>query len=391
MQRYFQYFEGEGARIISRFISFVFLSAVFFALTACNPKAISKPRSQVLEEAREAGMEMPSIAEERTAFFSEEESQHARLLTLLRGRSSGNIRDSNYRFGAGDEVELNVFDVPELNVSVKVRESGFVNLPLIGALQVVGKTESEVHDELTKRLATFVRNPQINVFVSQFGSQKVAVMGAVKLPGTYPLKKGANTLLELLSQAGGVNEKAGNFINFIPSELSGIRNDNEIEARAQLVLGNRVQENRGGGVSVYLDQVLGTNGDVPLEIPVRGGDMIIVPEAGKVIVEGEIQRVGPIDLTPQTTLLGALAAAGGITSSAKIDEVEVVRSISGDKKVHLVLDLAKLATGEDHDVRIRNGDIVRVPSDSSRRMKSDTFEGIKKFINFGIGGTIPLP
>ena len=135
--------------------------------------------------------------------------------------------------------------------------------------------------------------------------------------------------------------------------------------------------------------MLGTAGGVPLEIPVRAGDMIIIPEAGKITVEGEVEKPGAFELGQQMTLLSALAASGGITYSAKVDEVEVVRDI-GEKKVHFVLDLEGLARGETRDVRLRNGDIVRVPSDSGRRMRQDTFESISKIFNFGVGSSVPI-
>jgi polysaccharide biosynthesis/export protein len=364
---------------------------VMCLLCSCVSKGITTPRSEIIEQARAQGMELPSVEEERRLFFEDEAVQKRRLMSLMRDRASGTYRDTSYRIGPDDEVELNVFDVPELNVTVKVRPSGYLSLPLVGAVKAGGLTEVELHDELVARLSTYVRNPQINLFVSQYGSQKVAVMGAVRTPGTFPLKKGTNSVLELLSQAGGVTEKAGNFLNFIPGEFSGVGSGNDIEARARLALAaSDTVEVRRGGIEIYLDQILGTGGGIPLEIPVRGGDMVVIPEAGKIMIEGEIEKPGSYDLNQQTTLLGALAASGGITYGAKLDEIEVVREVALGKKAHLVLDLTRLASGEEKDVRLRNGDIVRVPSDAGRRMRQDTFEGIRRFINFGIGGSVNL-
>ncbi len=380
-------------RELKRMTIFVVLGGAIClgSLCACATKAITKPRSVEIEEAQERGVPMATRDEERKLFFAEEEKQKNRLVALIRQRAVGSFHDTNYRLGADDEVELNVFDVAELNVTVKVRQSGFITLPLVGAVRAAGVTESELHDDLVERLSMFVRQPQVNVFVAQYGSQKVAVVGAVRKPGTIPLKKGANSVLELISEAGGVSDKAGNFLNFVPAEFSGVGATNDVEARARLALAaNDALDARGGGIQIYLDQVLGTSGGVPLEIPVRGGDMVIVPEAGKVMVEGEVEKPGSYDLNPSTTLLSSLAAAGGITYSAKVDELEVVRELGVDKKVHLVLDLSHIASGEERDVRLRNGDIVRVPSHSGRRLSRDTFEGISRVLNFGIGGSVNL-
>lgn len=376
-----------------KFNLFILLSAFVLSstLVGCTNRAITKPRSEVLSEAQGDGLEIKSPEEEREAFFEFEHKQQTDVVELIRRRTDDRVRDTNYRLGPADEVEINVFDVPEMNVTARVRESGFVSLPLVGAVKASGLTEQEFHEELRKRLANYVKNPELTVFVSLYGSQKVSVMGAVAKPGSYSLKKGSNSILELLSEAGGVNDRAGGLLTFVPAERSGLGATNDVEARARLALnaGGEV-DFRNSGIQLYLDQVLGTNGLIPLEIPVRGGDMIVVPEAGKINVDGEVQKPGAYELGQRMTLLGALAAAGGITYGAKVDEVEVIREVGLDDKAHLVIDLSRLARGEERDVRLRNGDIVVVPSDSGRRLTQDTFEGISKVFNFGIGGSVNL-
>jgi polysaccharide biosynthesis/export protein len=372
-------------------LAFTAVGVVCLVSGGCSGRSFFQPRSEIIKEAEEEGVPVLSVEEDRARFFAKDQLQKKRLLALIRQRSQGETRDKNYRFGGGDEIEINVFDVPELNVTSKIRPSGYINLPLVGAIKAAGLTEPEFHDDLQKRLTTFVRNPQVSVFVAHYGSQKVAVMGAVRKPGNYALKKGSNGIVELLGQAGGVSEKAGNFITILPAEISGLGSDNDVEARAQLALAS--QENpamRATGIEVYLDQVLGTSGGIPIEIPVHGGDTVIVPEAGKVMVEGEVEKPGSYDLSQQMTLLGALASSGGITYSAKTDEVEVIREIDMNEKAHLVLDLQKIGSGEEKDVRLRNGDIVRVPSHSGRRLSQDTYNGITKIINIGVGGSVSL-
>lgn len=375
--------------MLSARLVFVLLVVVagFFG---CSNRAILKPRSEVIAEAKHNGIMMPSAQQERRVFFKNEEINSQRVLKLIRQRASNDFRDANYRIGPGDEIEINVFDVPELNLSARVQQSGFVSLPLVGGVQAVGLNETELRDRLRQRLAVYVKSPQVSVHVSNYGSQRVAVLGAVSQPGTYSLKKGSNSMLELISEAGGLTDKAGSFMNFIPAELSGIGSANEVEARAKLALSSYSSHNRNSGIEIPMDQIMGTTGAIPLEIPVRGGDMIIVPEAGTVMVEGEVTKTGSYELGGRTTLLGALAAAGGITYAAKIDEVEVMRAVDGNRKTHLTVNLEQIATGEEQDVRLRNGDIVRVPSHSGRRLRQDTFDGISRLINVGIGGSVPL-
>lgn len=364
---------------------------VLFGLNSCGSRSMTRPYSDVVKDAASKGLMMPSAEEERAVFFKVDETNKERVMNLIKVRSEKSFRDENYRLGPIDEIEINVFDVPEMNVTARIKESGFVALPLVGAVKAAGLTEVEFGEELKKRLATYIKHPELTVFVSHYGSQKVAVIGAVSKPGNYSLKKGTNSILELLSQAGGVTDTAGNLVSFVPAEYSGISAATDVEARARLSLASAVaHDNREGSIELYLDHVMGTSGGIPLEIPVRGGDMIIIPEAGQVTVEGEVEKRGAYDLKRRTTLLGALAAAGGISYGAKVDEVEIIRDVPGDKKGRLIVDLEKIATGEQGDVRLRNGDLVRVPSDSGRRMSQDTFEGFQKIINFGIGGTVSL-
>ena len=143
-------------------------------------------------------------------------------------------------------------------------------------------------------------------------------------------------------------------------------------------------------LEISVEDVFGTSGGIPLEIPVRGGDMIIVPEAGKILVEGEVTARGSFPIGKRSTLLGALASAGGITYGAKVDEIELIRPTRTGEKLRLVVNLEDMLNGSQEDVSLRNGDIVRVPSNRGRRLTEDTFESISRVLNIGVGGQIPI-
>jgi protein involved in polysaccharide export with SLBB domain len=160
--------------------------------------------------------------------------------------------------------------------------------------------------------------------------------------------------------------------------------------RASLHLASARTPNTNQVVEVEVARLLGTDGGVPLDIPLKGGDMIIIPEAGGITVEGEVVKAGAQDLKKGMTLVSALAAVGGITYSANVNEIELIRKVNADKTLRLIVDLTKIASGEHADVLVRNGDIIRVPSHSGRRIGQDTFDSITKLINFGIGGSVPL-
>jgi polysaccharide export outer membrane protein len=383
------------------------LSFVF--LFGCNSKGFVKPRSDIISDGQAQGLTMKSLEEEREAFLAYQRESKKRVLQLVEKRLFEEDFDPNYKIGPGDEIEVRVFDVPELNTNVRASHAGYIDLPLVGAVPADGKTQVELESEIKSRLKRFVKDPQVSAYITLFGSQQVAVLGEVAKPGRYPLQKGNNSLLELLSTAGGVTERAGSYINFVPVEFTGLSGANDPAERVRYALkissddfdakpaDGDLGKSRSDGIDagsnknaleIFLEDIYGTTGSIPLEIPVRAGDMIIVPESGRVLVEGEVQKTGSIDLGKRTTLLGALAAAGGITYSAKHDEVELIRSSSNaGESLRFVVNLEDILNGNQRDVPVRNGDVIRVPSHSGRRMAQSTFDGLSRIINFGVGST----
>ena len=369
------------------FLSLLSLVLLVLLSSSCSRKYI-KPRSEVLGEAKSSGLPVRTAVEDAHLFLRREKLHENRLMTLLRRRTEPSQRDRSYRIGPEDEIEINVFDVPELNITSKVRQSGFISLPLIGALQVATLTEDDVEAALTTRLRDYVRSPQVTVMVTSYGSQNVAVMGAVEKPGTVSLTKGSNSIVEVVSKAGGMTPQAGNFLTFIPSEVSGVNAASTAEARAKLSLAtHEARELTSSGIEIPIDLIFGTSGGIPLDVPVRGGDMVIIAEAGTVMVDGEVDKPGSYNLGKRMSLLGALAASGGITYSAKVDEVEVLRDVGEADKARLLINLEEIGLGGGKDIRLRDGDIVVVPTHSGRRIAQSTFEGLAKLINFGVGGT----
>jgi len=115
---------------------------------------------------------------------------------------------SEYRVGAQDLIEISVFQVADLNRTVRVNSNGQISLPLIGVVQAGGKTVQELEAELATKLSTtYLQNPQVSVFVKEFTSQRVTLEGAVRPPGIYPIT-GKTSLLQAVVMGGGVTELA---------------------------------------------------------------------------------------------------------------------------------------------------------------------------------------
>lgn len=118
------------------------------------------------------------------------------------------IGTSEYRLGADDQLEISVFQVEDLNRTVRVNSQGQISLPLIGAVDAGGKTVPELERSIAAKLEEgFLRDPQVSIFVKEFASQRITMEGAVARPGIYALK-GRTSLLQAMAMAGGVGELA---------------------------------------------------------------------------------------------------------------------------------------------------------------------------------------
>jgi polysaccharide biosynthesis/export protein len=117
---------------------------------------------------------------------------------------------ADYRIGAQDVLEVNVFGIEELKREVQVDSGGKVILPLVGQMQAAGRTPGEFSADLETGLkAKYMKNPQVIVTVKNAQSQRVTIDGAVNKPGVYPLT-GPTTLLQAISLGGGPDQKLAN-------------------------------------------------------------------------------------------------------------------------------------------------------------------------------------
>jgi len=216
----------------------------------------------------------------------------------------------DYRIGEEDLIKINVFDHPELSVDARVSKSGYITYPLLGQLQVAGLSTREMELQLVTKLeaGAYVRNPQVSVLITEYQSQKVAVMGQVAKPGQYSLAK-ENKVLDLLAQAGGVlSEMAAD-------QVSLLRHD---------------------GTKQAIDLHALFDGDPTQNPPVAAGDTIYVPKAPVFYIYGQVQRAGVYRLERNMTVYQAISAGGGLTARGsehflkvkRKDKSGVVRSIS---------------------------------------------------------------
>lgn len=318
------------------------------------------PRSELEKQAKSVGDEkgenLSSLGSlgGKDEFLAYEQKLAARQSGFIKDRQTdySQLADSAYVVGPGDVVTVQVFGFPDMSGDFEVAPDGSLTLPVLGTIDAGGRKILDLRSTITSGLGKYVRGPRAQVGVKEYQAERVFVTGEVARPGMYSLKRNGQQLLELIAEAGGRTERAGTRVIVVPKVP---------EAGESVANGSN---NRALGVEFNSDDLTGSADQAPFNVPLRGGDTIIVPESGDVEVYGEVIKPGSYKLGGKTSALGAVASAGGFTYSAKVDEVEVIRDIGGGKRAALVVNLEDIALKGVQDMRLRDGDIVRVPSDS---------------------------
>lgn len=114
---------------------------------------------------------------------------------------------SDYRIGVSDVLTLSVWREDQLQVTVPVRPDGRIAVPLLGEIEVVGRTPMEVQAELTKGYEGFVTAPAVSLVVTAINSRKVYVLGEVTNPGVFDILR-PTRLLQAIAMAGGYTDFA---------------------------------------------------------------------------------------------------------------------------------------------------------------------------------------
>lgn len=248
-----------------------------------------------------------------------------------------------YKIGPKDLLEITVFELPELNQVVRVSEDGAITLPLVGRVMIEGLTIEDVEKKLAGLLEEkWLKKARVTVFIKEYQSNRVSVIGAVGKPGMYELI-GKATLLQMISQAGGLTDRAS-------SELYVWREGK-----------NGIQDK----IAINLEDLI-INNNQALNIPIFPNDVINIPNDPliHIYVFGAVRNPGALEvkLSKKITLLQAIAQAGGPAEGASKSGIIIKRK---DKKtgreIKLTVNLRDIIKGKKPDIELNEGDVVYVP------------------------------
>lgn len=242
-----------------------------------------------------------------------------------------------YRVGVGDVLAVEAFTHDEITGEFTVEGNGAITFPLLGSVEVAGRTTSQVARVLEELLEKdYYVDVQLQVEVTDYRSQPVTVLGEVQRPGTFYLR-GRTTVTQLLAEAGGLKASAGATVDL---------------RRIELMDGEPHQQ-----VVTFSTQKLVT-GEEGADVEVSPGDVLSVSAKKLYFIHGEVARPGQYEISSGMTLMQSISQAGGLGKFAS-QVVELHRE-RGDEKEILTFDLSHIRKGKASDPPITSGDVIIV-------------------------------
>jgi polysaccharide export outer membrane protein len=253
------------------------------------------------------------------------------------GEETLDTNGPGYRVGVGDVLKVEAFTHDEITGEFTVEENGAITFPLLGPVEVAGRTTSRISRVLKDLLEKdYYVDVQLQVEVTDYRSQPVTVLGEVQRPGTFYLR-GRTTVTQLLAEAGGLKSSAGATVDL---------------RRVELVDGEPRQD-----VETFSTAKLLT-GEEGADVEVTPGDVLSVSAKKLYFIHGEVARPGQYEISPGMTLMQAISQAGGLGKfSSQI--VELHRETVGEKEI-LTFDLSHIRKGKASDPPVTSGDVLIV-------------------------------
>ncbi|HEV8168225.1 MAG TPA: polysaccharide biosynthesis/export family protein [Pyrinomonadaceae bacterium] len=272
--------------------------------------------------------------------------------------------DDRYRIGPSDVLDIRIYNRPQLSrEAVRVEGNGMIRMPLIETeIQAACLTEGELAKEISTRYAKYYKNLQVDVFIKEYHSQQVAVIGAVNDQSRFELQRRVR-LLELLTYAKGPSAKAGQTINIVHStNISPCKQADESDASTAFS-------------SYKLNEVL--QGDPKSNPYLEAGDIVTIPEADQVYVVGNVFMPLTIALKEPITLTRAIAMAGGLKQDTRKDKIRVLRQEPGTTiKKEIIVDLYAIEKKRSDDLSLAPNDIIDVPTSAGKSFLRSLMSGV---------------
>lgn len=259
------------------------------------------------------------------------------------------------RVGPDDLLGLQVYDAPEFTRTVRIASDGTIRLPMMKSpLRVQGLLPGEIEALLTdafEREKLFV-DPYVTVNIVEYHSRPISVTGAVRTPTIFQAV-GNVTLLDALARAGGlIPDVSGNEIVVTRAEGdSGLASVQRISAKALMAAANP-----------------------ELNLKLSGGEEIRVPDAGKIVVTGNVLKPGVypvLDPIQTNTVKSAIGQAQGL-SQYWGSTGYIYRTDDQGVTHEIIIPLRQIMGRKAPDITLQARDVLYIPDSSGRRITQET-------------------
>lgn len=367
------------------------VSTTLLVSSASMPTAGWQADSTVLSE-------LPLLTDESPTYApapSEVPASDSLISNPLPSNLSSGGANSQYLLGAGDEIQVSVFNAEDYSGEFAVLPGGVLNIPLVGEISVRGLTLQQASEAVSARISEYVRRPRVTLSLLAARPLQVAIAGEVNRPGSYTLSAdGENgsdtpTLTQVISQAGGITQAA---------DIRQIQVQRQVgRTEAAAVGSDRL-------IDVNLWQLLKA-GQLDADLPLQHGDRILIPKATTlspeeaielasasfspdtitVNVVGEVENPGAIELSPNAPLNQAILTAGGFNRRARQSSVSLIRLNNNGSVTRQEVDIDfEAGIGPDSNPSLRPNDTIVVSRNGLTRA-TDTLGTILAPINSGFG------
>ena len=253
--------------------------------------------------------------------------------------------DPSYRMNAGDQIEIRVYDHPDLSMTTRIGPDGMIGFAFIGQVKLSGQTIAQGAECIREGLVPYVKNPVVSITILEVQSETATIAGSCAKPGVYGISN-STRLADFYAMAGSSANRLFNGVNVDVADLE-----------------HSILVRHGEILPVDFRKAI-DSGDILNNVRIRKGDYVFIAQRmeASVIVCGEVKNPHKRLYEPGMGLVETLTAAGWVTET-HWSHVIIIRGGLANPHYYKV-NIDGIMSGRCHNVKLKAGDIVYVPKDN---------------------------
>lgn len=322
-----------------RFASIAAIAALAAVLAGCYSDRRTS-RFDSFEELGVADSNDGAIVDEAGDDEETRARNEARLLEIA------NEEEQPYLMNAGDQIEIRVYDHPDIGVKTRIGPDGMVGLAFLGQVKLGGLTIAEGIERITDGLSPYVKNPIVTIVILEVNSETATITGSCSKPGVYGISN-STRLADFYAIAGSSGNRLFNGVDVDVADL-----DHSIIVR------------NGEILPVDFHKAI-DKGDPLHNIKIRKDDYIFIAQRmeASIIICGEVNHPHKRLFEQGMGLIETLTVAGWMKDSHWKHVIIIRNSLSNPKFYKVNVD--GILAGKCRNVELHAGDIVYVPKDNA--------------------------